>query len=126
MYNLSDTYAALPLNFTAVVLDTIDYNAVPPFRRSPFCESKKINEKNFDFKVLHGARWNPCGVLTSTFLFFFFRAPFGRFRKGRTARRPTILSLWHPRYATEKGKKKEKKKTRACHTEQTGRRMVIC
>ena len=80
---------------------------MPPFRRSPSYESKKGNEKNFDFKELQGARWNPCGVLTSTFLFY-FRALFGRRRKGRTARRLTILSLWHPRYATKKKKKKER------------------
>ena len=98
-------YAALPLNFTAVVR-YYRLQAVPPFRRSPSYESKKGNEKNFDLKELHGARWNPCGVLTSTFLFY-FRALFGRRRKGRTARRLTILSLWHPRYATKKKKRKK-------------------
>ena len=55
--------------------------------------------------MLHGARWNPCGVLISTFHLFFCTL-FGRRRKRRTARRLTILSLWHPRYATEKKRKK--------------------
>ena len=96
---------------------------MPPFRRSPSYESKKGNEKNLDFKELHGARWNPCGFLTSTFFFFFSRAFWTSPKRKKCSWANDIIIV----ASTIRDEKKEKeRKTRACHTEQTGRRMVIC